>query len=210
MHFVLVHGWGFNGGIWRELRTKLALNARVHALNLGFVRGGPEDPGTWPNGGIAVGHSLGVLWLLHNKKSYNFRALVSIQGFDRFWPHIPLPRVERMRRELAADPPATMSRFWRSCGTVPFAPPEHLDVARLDEGLGWLMDWDETATKANLDCPVLALASRDDAIVPPAMSSAIWGEEMIVWSEGGGHVLPLSRPEWCAQHVLDFAHDLES
>jgi pimeloyl-[acyl-carrier protein] methyl ester esterase len=115
-----------------------------------------------------------------------------------------------MRRELARDPARMLASFWRGCGTEPFAGPDSLNVARLDEGLGWLMEWDETATKAKLDCPVLALAARDDAIVPAAMSAAIWGEENIRWSEEGGHVLPLLRPEWCAEHVLDFAHALEA
>ena len=52
----------------------------------------------------------------------------------------------------------------------------------------------------------LALASRDDAIVPAAISEAIWKETGIVWSPDGGHVLPLRHPRWCARHVLEFAH----
>ncbi len=209
MHFVFVHGWGFSAAIWHELRAYLPPNIRISALNLGFVRGGPADAETWPPEAIAVGHSLGLMWLLHHQNQHRFKALVSIQGFDRFSPPVPRSRLLGMRRELARDPAATLRKFWEACGTQPFAPPEILDVARLDEGLGWLLDWDETAAKARLSCPRLALAARDDAIVPPAMSSAIWGDEKIVWSEIGGHVLPLSKPEWCARHVLDFAHDLE-
>ena len=65
-------------------------------------------------------------------------------------------------------PDQTLQAFWRGCGTEPFASPEALNVERLDEGLGWLMDWDETETKAKLACPTLALAARDDAVVPQA------------------------------------------
>ena len=212
MHFVLVHGWGFNAGIWRDLRVELPGNAQISQVDLGFV-GGPEGMSDWPQDAIAIGHSLGVLWLLHqaqSKKRLDFNALVSIQGFDRFCPHVPPSRVERMRRELARDPAATLAAFWRACGTVPFATPDSLDVERLDEGLGWLLEWDATAAKAGLGCPVLALAARDDEIVPAKMSAAIWGEDNIRWSETGGHVLPLTRPEWCVFHVLDFAHDLEA
>ena len=54
----------------------------------------------------------------------------------------------------------------------------------------------------------LALASRDDPIVPLAMSQAIWNE--IVWSEDGSHVLPLRHPRWCARHVLEFGDALAS
>jgi pimeloyl-[acyl-carrier protein] methyl ester esterase len=210
MHFVLVHGWGFNAGIWRELVRQIGGNAGAKQLNLGFIRGGPEDAGDWPQDAVAIGHSLGLLWLLRHKNQRRFKGLVSIQGFDRFSPPIPRRRLASMRRELAGDPAATLASFWRGCGTEPFAAPSTFDLPRLDEGLCWLMDWDETATKASLDCPILALAARDDAIVPPSMSAAIWGEENVIWSERGGHVLPLARPEWCAQHVLDFAHDLET
>ncbi len=212
LHFVLVHGWGFNAGIWRDLRAYLPRNSRVSQVELGFIGDGPEEDSDCPRGAIAVGHSLGVLWLLHQRKvgkSINFNALVSIQGFDRFCPHIQPSLVASMRRGLARDAAATLTNFWRACGSGQFAAPESLNVGRMDEGLGWLMDWDETETKTKLDCPVLALASRDDAIVPASMSAAIWGEGNIRWSETGGHVLPLSHPEWCARHVLDFAHDLE-
>jgi pimeloyl-[acyl-carrier protein] methyl ester esterase len=114
-----------------------------------------------------------------------------------------------MRRGLRRDAYQTLQAFWRGCGTEPFASPGALNVGRLDEGLGWLMDWDETETKAKLACPTLALAARDDAVVPQAMSEAIWRSDTIRWSSTGGHVLPLKHPEWCANHVLDFAHALK-
>jgi pimeloyl-[acyl-carrier protein] methyl ester esterase len=114
-----------------------------------------------------------------------------------------------MRRGLRRDPGQTLEAFWRGCGTERFASPEALNVERLDEGLGWLLDWDEAEAKAKLACPILALAARDDAVVPQAMSEAIWGVDNIRWSETGGHMLPLRHPEWCAGHVLDFAHALK-
>ena len=50
-------------------------------------------------------------------------ALVSIQGFDRFCPHIPPSRVARMRRGLAPDPAGPSQAFWRACGTRSPSPP---------------------------------------------------------------------------------------
>jgi pimeloyl-[acyl-carrier protein] methyl ester esterase len=181
-------------------------------VDLGFIAAGPKAVTTWPRDAIAVGHSFGLLWLLHRAGEEGrplFRALVSIQGFDRFCPHVPPSRVAGMRRGLRRDAYQTVEAFWRGCGTEHFAPPEALNAARLDEGLGWLMEWDETETKAELACPMLALAARDDAIVPQAMSEAIWRSDTIRWSETGGHVLPLKHPLWCANHVLDFAHALQ-
>jgi pimeloyl-[acyl-carrier protein] methyl ester esterase len=211
MHFVFVHGWGFNAAIWRDL-TGYMRNSEVSYVDLGFIAGGPRAATEWPGDAVAVGHSLGLLWLLHRAAEEGrarFRALVSIQGFDRFCPYIPPSRVAGMRRGLRRDAYQTVETFWRGCGTELFAPREALNVERLDEGLGWLMDWDETETKAALACPTLALAARDDAVVPLTMSEAIWRSDTIRWSSTGGHVLPLKHPEWCANHVLDFAHALK-
>jgi pimeloyl-[acyl-carrier protein] methyl ester esterase len=212
MHFVFVHGWGFNAAIWRDL-IGLMHTSEVSLVDLGFIAGGPKGATTWPSNSIAVGHSLGVLWLLHRAgeaSSAPFRGLVSIQGFDRFCPHIPPLRVAGMRRGLRHDPGQTLEAFWRRCGTEPFAPAESFNIDRLDQGLGWLMDWDARKARAELACPTLPLAARDDAIVPEAMSSTTWGEDNIHWSQEGGHVLPLRQPEWCTRHVLDFAHALQA
>ena len=206
---MFVHGWGFNPAIWRDVIRNTG-NAEVTLVDLGFIAGGPRAATEWPCDAVAVGHSLGLLWLLHRAAEESrapFRALVSIQGFDRFCP--PISRVAGMRRGLRRDAYQTVEAFWRGCGTEPFASPGALNVGRLDEGLGWLMDWDETETNAALACPTLALAARDDAVVPQAMSEAIWRSDAIRWSSTGGHVLPLKHPEWCANHVLDFAHALK-
>jgi pimeloyl-[acyl-carrier protein] methyl ester esterase len=208
MHFVLVHGWGFHAGIWAGFNRHLGPEAEVTLVDLGFVAGGPKAATAWPADAIAVGHSLGLLWLLRLGQQ-RFRALVSIQGFDCFSCHVAPSRLGALKRGLERDAGGTMQAFWRSCGATGFALPEALNVPRLDEGLDWLMQWDAREAKHNLTCPVLALAARDDPIVPPAMSEAIWAECGIAWSDDGGHVLPLRHPEWCASHVLEFADALE-
>jgi len=211
MHFVFVHGWGFHAGLWRAVLDQLP-GADMNLVNLGFIDGGPAGVSDWPEDAIAIGHSLGVLWLLQRAAEQErrpFRALVSIQGFDCFSCHKPRAEVAGMRQDLKRNAGATLRAFWRACGGTNFAPKGALNVERLDAGLGWLMDWDARAAKAELGCPVLALAARDDTIVPEAMSASIWGDH-IHWSQDGGHVLPLIHPEWCARHVLDFAHALQS
>jgi pimeloyl-[acyl-carrier protein] methyl ester esterase len=208
MRFVLVHGWGFHAGIWTDFVGHLE-GAEITLVDLGFVAGGPKGAVEWPEDSIAVGHSLGLLWLLEQGGG-RFRALVSIQGFDCFHCHVAPSRVAALRRGLEGNASATLEGFWRSCGASGFALPQALNVERLDEGLDWLIRWDARKAKEALDCPFLVLASRDDPIVPPAMTEAIWQDADIVWSPEGGHVLPLRRPRWCARHVLDFAHALPS
>jgi pimeloyl-[acyl-carrier protein] methyl ester esterase len=208
MHLVLVHGWGLHAGIWRNFAEQFPV-ARLTLVDLGFIAGGPQDRASWPDDAIAIGHSLGVLWLLQ-KGDAPFRALVSIQGFDRFCPHVPPARVAAMKRGLARDAFGTMQAFWRSCGIPDFAPAEALNVASLEEGLDWLMHWNAEAAKKKLQCPVLTLASKDDPIVPKSMSEAVWGAEKVVWSQEAGHVLPLKHPHWCARHVAEFVASLPS
>ena len=168
-----------------------------------------EGEADWPQDAVAVGHSLGLLWLLRQGPG-RFRALVSVQGFDCFYRHVAPSRIAALKRGLERDPGATLQAFWRSCGAAGFALPEALNVARLDEGLDWLMHWDARTAKDELACPVLALAARDDAIVPASMSEAIWQDHGLVWSPDGGHVLPIRHPRWVARHVLEFAHALPS
>ncbi len=109
MHVVLVHGWGFNARIWAELVPHLG-GADITLVDLGFVTGGPKGQEAWPEDAIAVGHSLGVLWLL-KQEAHRFKGLVSIQGFDRFCPHVAPARVAALKRGLARDPGGTMRRF---------------------------------------------------------------------------------------------------
>ncbi|HEX2447378.1 MAG TPA: hypothetical protein VHK26_04235 [Methyloceanibacter sp.] len=208
MHFVLVHGWGFHAGIWADFVGQLD-GAEVTLVDLGFVSGGPKGEMDWPSDAVAVGHSLGLLWLLERSRG-RFKGLVSIHGFDCFCCHIAPSRIAALKRGLEREPGGTLQAFWRSCGAAGFALPDALNVARLEEGLDWLMHWDARKAKDELACPVLALAARDDVIVPASMSEAIWKDRGIIWSQEGGHVLPLRHPRWCARHVLEFADALPS
>src|SRR5690554_405613 len=112
MHIVLVHGWGFHAGIWSDVVGHLG-DADITLVDLGFVSGGPPGKAEWPDDAIAVGHSLGVLWLLARGER-RFKGLVSIQGFDRFCPHVAPSRVAALKRGLESDPDGTMQAFWRS------------------------------------------------------------------------------------------------
>ena len=209
MHVVLVHGWGFNASIWTPLIAQLG-NAAVTLVDLGFVAGAPSEAlpsedADWPGDAIAVGHSLGVLWLL-KQGGRRFRGLVSCQGFDRYCSHVPKSRVTALKRGIDRDPAGTMDAFWRSCEAPGFAPASALKADRLREGLDWLIQWNAEDIRKTLRCPVLSLATQDDVIVPPAMSEAIWGKENLVWMPEGGHVLPQRLPELVAKHVIEFAN----
>ena len=108
---LLVHGWGLGPGLWHAVRRALP-DWPCHALDLGFF-GRPSGPVPVDRPWLAVGHSMGFLWLLHHLEQAPWRAacvgLVSVAGFSRFgrgeqFPHGVAPRVlARMRQRLAHD-----------------------------------------------------------------------------------------------------------
>jgi pimeloyl-[acyl-carrier protein] methyl ester esterase len=209
MPILLVHGWGLNAALWREV-VPLLVPHEALCLDLGFVRGGPKGWGELPADAICVGHSFGLLWLLkHGPRP--MRALISVAGVDCFSACLPLDPLAAMKAGLDRNPAAQMHAFWRACGLdADFSLPEFLDVATLKAGLDWLATWDERDRRRTLDVPILALATRDDRIVPEAATRAIWGDESsrLRWRETGGHALPLTAPVWCAEQIKGFADDL--
>jgi pimeloyl-[acyl-carrier protein] methyl ester esterase len=199
MIVLLVHGWGFDASFWTPLREALG-EVETVAWDLGF-RGRPSRPAL-PEGRtvVAVGHSFGLLWLLH-ERPLRWQALVSINGFPRFTraPDFPAgvaPRlVERMISRFATAPEAVYSEFMARCGAPAEASGE-LDLDALRAGLVALAEWDgrDGTGRHGVD---LALAGRRDPIAPAGMTLAGFDARPIEWQDGG-HLLPLEAPAWCA------------
>jgi pimeloyl-[acyl-carrier protein] methyl ester esterase len=230
---LLVHGWGFGPGVWRPMLRLLPAqwpHLTVRRLDLGFY-GTPDT--TLPTSGrwLVVGHSLGFLWLLHQlrtrpewartpSETHPVAALMSINSFARFaaghdFPEGVPPTVLRsMSRQLSRAPEEVIRTFLKQAArTFPALHswpvlPERMDPAVMGDGLAWLTQWDERATLATWADQTSILASRDDAIAPPALLLASLGEAAATielhWSDhgdGGGHLLPLTRPDWCCAHI---------
>lgn len=209
MNVVFVHGWGFHPCVWAPVVERLS-GIDAHYVDLGFVSGFEgEVVQALPEDAVLVGHSLGVMWLLKNLPA-RVRGFVSVSGFDCFYKHVHPRTVKLMQRRLSGEPYDQMQDFWASCGVEDFCGLEAFNVERLDEGLDWLMNWDAAAELQALSCPVMALGARNDQIVTPEMSRAIWQDYDLRISETGGHMLPLTQAEWCAQHIQGFINDLHA
>ena len=210
---LFVHGWGFGPGMWRSVLHALP-GWRHHTLDLGFF--GTEKTQIQSDSPvIGVGHSLGFLWLLHHMGQTSWGAscvgLVSIAGFSRFsrgenFPHgMALSVLQRMMRRLPQQPDTVLTEFrqrggWR--GRVAHC--AGADVTRLSQGLAWLQRWDERAVLATWERPLVALAAEQDKIVPPALTTACFPPAALHWLKEGGHLLPLTHPEVCAQTIRMF------
>jgi pimeloyl-ACP methyl ester carboxylesterase len=205
MSLLLVHGWGFDAGTWDGVRAGLPADIPVHTVEFGFLGATPRMT-VPPDVTVAVGHSLGLLWLL-SERPCRWRHLVSVNGFPRFtaapdYPDGVPPRlVERMRRRLDTAPEAVLSDFRTRCGLDD--PPVGLNLDRLAWGLEMLRDGDGRP----MPDAVTALAGEADLIVPPAMSRAAFSSCGVGMVAEGGHLLPFSHPAEVAAVILE-AHSV--
>ncbi|MBF0448555.1 MAG: hypothetical protein HQL67_10165 [Magnetococcales bacterium] len=208
---VLVHGWGLGPGAFRPLLGQLGRPFH-HSLDLGFY-GRPrlDIPKDRPL--IAIGHSLGFMWLLQHLPTAlwadQIQGLVAINSSTRFCRGFGFASgvhpnlVRRMKSGLLQDPSRVINDFRVSSGGpsgdfLTQTAKDNLDVAALDRGLDWLMEWDGRRTFSQWERPFLALANRDDTIVTPAMTEASFASDQarnLHWIEGGGHLAMLTRPE---------------
>ncbi|MTJ80984.1 MAG: alpha/beta hydrolase [Telmatospirillum sp.] len=224
---LLVHGWGFDATFWDPLRDALAGPDGIETLawNLGF-RGVPSMPVPPPGRPlVAVGHSLGFLWLLtqcpretlgrpsNGPWGRPWDRLVAINGFPRFtaasdFPAGVAPRLlDRMIARFDQAPREVYRDFMVRCGSgEPGC--DGLDPPRLMEGLRGLRHWDGRGRMAGLGEVSLVLAGTHDPIVPEPMSRAAFPARDIAWHDGG-HLLPSQDPVWCAGHLRRLCLTLE-
>ncbi|WP_181905322.1 alpha/beta fold hydrolase [Aestuariispira insulae] len=182
-------------------------------LDLGFFREQSAQPiPAVAEGAVFVGHSLGFLWGLQNVLP-RIKAIVAINGFTKFCSSddhsegVPVRVLSRMIRGLETNPDRVVSDFLKKCGGS--AEPERsIESDRLFEGLCWLRDWDGRAAFRDFDGDFLALASKNDPIVPPKLTQDSFQGKEICWHEEAGHLLPLSHPDWCAQKTSEFLDQL--
>jgi pimeloyl-[acyl-carrier protein] methyl ester esterase len=205
---LLVHGWGFGPEIWDRVAAALP-GFEIARVDLGFF-GPPRLCPPSPQPVLAVGHSLGLLWLLQHRPC-PWRALISINGFPRFTetedyrPAVPVRLLERMLRRLDQDPAAVVGEFRHRCGCADPLPGRP-ETARLRWGLEGLRDWDARASLPEAG-PRLALGGGADPILPAGMAADGFAREHETLA-GAGHLLPLEAPDWCAARIARVAEAL--
>lgn len=209
--FALCHGWSFDAQAFAPLRQALLQrlpDAAFASFDLGFHRAPhiPELAGDiqW----IAMGHSYGFAWLLQQPQAWH--AAISINGFSRFCRRpgqpqgTPLRLLQAMQAHLESDMHGTVRDFQARCGMSAIASMD-LDQAALRQHLERLRDLD----LALPHCPVLALATRDDAIVPPALTQACFARAGCTLQEfNGDHMTLLREPATAADAIAAFTRKL--
>lgn len=214
---VFYHGWGLDVNFWQPLAARLSQHPQVF-FDVGYF-GPPQNPKVPPNHRwVGIGHSLGFSRALQTPPACGWAALVSVAGFTRFCAPPsggegqPRRVVERMVRAYAREPQSVLADFWARCGLanrVPLVGAVRNDT-RLAADLTLLLDIDvqaQLAAMTTLHTPVLALAARDDAIVPSALTEATFAQcphTQLVWLAQGGHALGHAYADVCASAIADF------
>lgn len=206
---VLVHGWSFDPRMWEGVVAHLP-DLECVTIDFGYFGSHPSPASPLLQSDrriIAVGHSLGVLWLL-TQAEFDFQALVSINGFPRFLeatgftPAVRPGALTLLRRQFLRDPLQALARFRAEAGAPPIDTAPHRE--RLLQGLDWLAELDGRARLAQKLERTWALAGAHDAVVPLAMSRQAFGAlpaQHFIVDERPGHVLPLTDPARCAEPV---------
>jgi pimeloyl-[acyl-carrier protein] methyl ester esterase len=202
VRLVFVHGWALGPEIWDLLAPKLPFSqARV---NLGFF--GPAAVPAFFPGDILVGHSAGLLWGL--RQSRNWAGVVALNSFSRFTLDdsgrgcVKPTALRAMQKNLARDAQICVNTFRASIGAGPAAGPAQR--APLAEGLELLRDFDMASSSGAK--PWLVVGAADDPLVPAAETknlAAVSGGKLALGASGG-HGLPWTAPEYCAERILEF------
>jgi pimeloyl-[acyl-carrier protein] methyl ester esterase len=195
MKLLFLHGWGFDASIWDGVRTALA-PIETFAWDRGYFGAPMHADIAAPF--VAVGHSLGSL-LLAADLPPGCTGMIAINGFDRFpGDGLVAPRLlDRMRARFAVSAGAVLDDFRSRAGGGAHA--GAIDTARLAADLERLADIDaRNGTK-----PRLVLHGDDDLILPPAMRAHVFAGVPRLTLAGGGHLLPLTHPDWCAERIRE-------
>lgn len=199
------HGWAFDASIWRDVVDRLPWQD-CRLADRGYFGAASEVADVGPC--IVIAHSMGTMQALADLPS-DCRGLVAINGFDRFaadsdFPGVLVRVLDRMIARLGDDPAATVRDFRHRCGDD--APVATLKAQRLGQDLRFLRDGDCRSAVGRL--PILSLQGAADPILPPAMRDAVFADAGAIERRRhpeGGHLLPLTDPDWCVAAIRSFA-----
>ncbi|MBO1324081.1 alpha/beta hydrolase [Acetobacter sp. TBRC 12305] len=221
MRALFLHGWGFGPDVWVPVLDRLGWNG-VMTPDLGFLDAvrphADEALERIRQDGcpvLAVGHSLGFLWLASQDGWPAGSRFVGINAFGCFAARADFaqgtaPRIlARMLKGLQTDARDVVNAFRTTCGATALPTDCPVNTDHLRVGLDMLMQADARKRLASMAEGIGVLGGRQDKVVPPAMLAAsLPPETTIEWLEGG-HLLPLTNPDECARFLRGMARHME-
>jgi pimeloyl-[acyl-carrier protein] methyl ester esterase len=194
MKIIFVHGWGADASYWDNLAPLVKGGEDAQRVDLGFTNKPAYQP---QEDALYITHSLGTLWALKHRHK-NMRGLVAMNGFACFKSFTPPRILKMMQTGLAKDLVSQMHAFFiAAC----MPQQDDLNPNALHEGLEWLVQHDTRPTLAELECPIMALLSGEDKIIPIGAAQEQWADFDTHVCADGDHNIPQNRAQWCADHI---------
>lgn len=203
------HGWGFDARIWQSMLSRLPLKKTI-CFDYGFFGESHVPPWDENCDYIIVTHSMGLLWAAHYWPP-KIRAIVAINGFPKFCRSADFSVgvepiiLQKMQQKFARMPEAVLADFHKRIQTPPMAI-DQISPAMLGEALDWLGKWDARAKLTEIDAPVRILAANDDPLISVSHSRSFIDINPTIdlrYCESGGHILPITQPQWCVDNLID-------
>ncbi|MEX2304594.1 MAG: hypothetical protein WD595_00210, partial [Waddliaceae bacterium] len=151
---------------------------------------------------IGVGHSLGFMKLLQSHVQW--KGLVSIAGFTQFKQREAALQMLNNREVTLAS----LESFYQKSGHHPYLSPANIPRLRMD--LDLLLELDLTRSLQEKQIPVLALAGKDDPIVPLQLSQNCFGASLDVdlhFIETSRHALGYLEADRCFSVIYQWMHE---
>ena len=231
---VLIHGWGADSQIWRDLPNQLSQYTDVYTLDLpGFGASAPLDEYSeqslinWldqrlPNSCYLVGLSLGgMLCRAYGAQNpQKVRGLVTLSSNLRFVANKQYPQAmsgldfEHFSKTWRQDPDACLRRFkslqaqgdqhQRQLMTELRNLESKVDIVGASELLNLLATLDGREHIQHIKCPSLAIFGAEDRLVPAVAATALPPSHSKAIIPNSGHLPHLSDSSVVINKLKDF------
>lgn len=233
----LVHGWGVHSGIWGSFAKDLALHYRVTQVDLpgcgrssfkGQVDDWPRLFAAAPPEAIWLGWSLGglIATMAALREPQRVKGLITLASSPYFmaqedWPGMGIETLDKFAHSLEHQYQATLERFLAlQCLGMPHAKEEIRRIQEnlqtisaspqplaLQQGLLLLKEKDMREALRDIQCPMLHIFGRLDALVPAGIVDhlpALCPQSHIVTIPKASHIPFLSHSALCLETIYTF------
>ncbi len=231
-HLVLLHGWAAHSGFWGDFATQLSLHYRVTLIDLPWrdnlveisdaVIAELDDEPFY-----LLGWSFGGTAALDMAARYSNRVkgVILLAANPCFvakenWAGMSVETFHAFSEQLHANTAATLARFLalqcqgvpnasaflkniKACSATKITP----ELSELEASLALLKTSDLRSVFANLTCPIAAILSDNDTLIPVSIGESMQTLQpnlQLTVLQNAGHIPFITQPENCLNAIHAF------